>query len=181
MRRPVPGRQLSLTKIHFHFLNRQAVQLTHCSPAFAETRGVAFSGQRYQTTGSSTRLATNGSRKHGSSPSTYLYRYPMCTPCDRQLRPKAAVAGGQLPAESCHWLMPTQVFLNSRSNFGNRHKAPRASFRDYFGRDQGKALRLVSPFSKRARDIGLSKNRATAFRRASGGVHLPVNGSLPML
>lgn len=37
-------------------------------------------------------------------------------------------------------------------------KAPRASFRDYFGRDQGQAVRLVSPFSKRARDIGFSKD-----------------------
>lgn len=37
-------------------------------------------------------------------------------------------------------------------------KAPRASFRDYFGRDQSQAVRLVSPFSKRARDIGFSKD-----------------------
>lgn len=37
-------------------------------------------------------------------------------------------------------------------------KAPRASFRDYFSRDQGQAVRLVSPFSKRARDIGFSKD-----------------------
>ena len=37
-------------------------------------------------------------------------------------------------------------------------KAPRASFRDYFNRDQGRAVRLISPFSKRARDIGFSKD-----------------------
>lgn len=37
-------------------------------------------------------------------------------------------------------------------------KAPRASFLDYFGRDHGQAARLVSPFSKRARDIGFSKD-----------------------
>ncbi|MDT3722475.1 6-hydroxymethylpterin diphosphokinase MptE-like protein [Pseudomonas oryzihabitans] len=58
-------------------------------------------------------------------------------------------------------LWPEDIQRLSRRCAGKAYalrKAHRASFRDYFGRDHGLAVRLVSPFSKRARDIGFSKD-----------------------